>query len=710
MRGCGPFPQRLSDGMDATALLEATGSWLSSHPGWAGLLVFAIAMGESLAIVGLFVPGAVLMFVVGALVGGGMMELWPTLGWAAAGAVAGDGISYWIGRHYHERLRTMWPFRRYPVLFERGEQFFLRHGGKSVLFGRFVGPVRPVIPLVAGMMDMPAWRFALVNLLSALLWAPVYILPGVVFSSSLSMATEVAGRMAVLLLVLLGVLLATLWLARAVFRLLQPRANPVIAAILGWSRRHPLVGGVAEALLDPDHPEARGLAVLAALLFAGVIASALLVGAVLGSQQLDNLNLLIYNSLQQLRTPWADRSMVLLTWFGDGYPLVLLLTVAAGWLWWRGDRLAPFHLLVAAACTELMVLLLKMLTAIERPVALYHGVNAYSFPSGHAAMSTVVYGMLAIIVAGALPVARRWWVYGAAGLLAVLVGFSRLYLGAHWLSDVLGGFMLGGAWAALLGIAYRRHSASPQGGFSAGGFTTVLIATLLVTAIWGMSRVERDMQRYAPVRVVQQLDAELWWRDSWRQLPAYRQDLRSLHDHPMTLQWAGGLGELQEAMLAAGWHTPVRFDAAHLLQLLSPGIDAAQLPLLPQVNDGRHEALRLVRATQQPDQLLVLRLWPTDTLLMPGERPLWYGNVSRLRFSRVAGMFSVARTMEDFVQPLERFVQDVQRSGGITVRVVWREPSLPRGRGWDGRVILLRAGTDPAPAPPAAPPGAAADR
>ncbi len=692
--------------MEVGALLDTISGWIASHPGWAGWLVFLIALGESLAIVGLFVPGAVLMFAVGALVGGGLLELWTVLAWAAAGAVVGDGISYWLGRHYHDRLRHIWPFRRYPALFERGERFFLRHGGKSVLFGRFVGPVRPIIPLVAGMMDMPAGRFFLVNLLSALLWAPAYILPGVVFSSSLSMATEVAGRMAVLLLVLFTLLLATLWMARTLFRLLQPRANPVIGGILLWSRRHPLVGDLAEALLDQAHPEARGLAILAALLFVWVTVSALLVGAVLGSQQLENLNLLVHNSLQQLRTPWADHIMVLSTWFGDGYPLLFILLAAAGWLWWRGDRLAPFHLLLAAACAELTVLLLKWLTAVERPVVLYQGVNAYSFPSGHTAMSTVVYGMLAIVMAGALPVARRWWVYGMALLLAVLVGFSRLYLGVHWLSDVLGGFALGGAWAALFGIAYRRHLPAPRAGFSAGSFGQVLAGVLLVVALWGVLRAEQDMQRYAPVRVVQQLEADAWWQDSWQELPAYRQDLRSLHDHPMPVQWAGDPELLRGLLEEKGWRSPPPFDFASVLQLLNPQIDIGALPLLPQVNDGRHEALRMVRTAAEGGRLLVLRLWPTDLVLQPGGYPLWYGNVSRMRFSRVAGLFTVARTTGDFGAALDSFLEDVGRSGGIDYREVVRPGVAPRA-GWDGRVILLRPA---APAPPAAPPGAAAGR
>ena len=680
--------------MDAAALIETISHWIAANPGLAGWLVFAIALGESLAVVGLFVPGVVLMFVVGALVGGGMMELWPTLGWAAAGAVAGDGISYWLGRYYHQRLRLVWPFSRYPALIDKGEEFFQRHGGKGVLFGRFVGPVRPIIPVVAGMMDMPAWRFSLINVLSALLWAPAYILPGVIFSSSLSMATEVAGRLAVVMLLLFTVLLVTVWLMRWVFWLLQPRANPVISLILAWSRRHPLVGGVAEALLNPEHPEARGLAILSVVLFVTVFISVLLIAAIQESQLLGNLDLLIFNALQELRTPWADQVMVFVTWFGDAYAIGLLLLVTAVWLGWKRNWRAVSHMLVAVICAEIMVLVLKAVTAIERPVAIYQGVNTFSFPSGHTAMSAVVYGMLAIIVAGMLPLARRWLAYGLAGVLAVLVGFSRLYLGVHWFSDVLGGFVLGVAWASLVGIAYRRHPPPVQRA-TAGRFCAVIAGALLVTGLWGAVQVGQEVERYAPVRTVQQLNVDEWWEKAWADLPAWRADFRSLHNHPLTVQWEGSIGELRDRLVEVGWYVPPSLDATHALRLLASQTDAEKLPVLPQVNDGRHEALRLVHTTGQADLLLVLRLWPTDIVLVPDDIPLWQGNVSYLRFSRVAGLITRASTEADFIQPFNIFSRDIEQIEGLSVKQVFRNGQLPKSVQWDGRVILIRVDESP---------------
>jgi hypothetical protein len=125
--------------------------------------------------------------------------------WAAIGAVAGDGLSYWLGRHFDKQLRSIWPFTKHPDLIPRGEQFFHKHGGKSVLFGRFIGPIRPIIPAIAGIMHMNPYHFYFVNILSALTWAPIVLLPGVVFGSSLHLAGAVAGRLVMLILILVGI-------------------------------------------------------------------------------------------------------------------------------------------------------------------------------------------------------------------------------------------------------------------------------------------------------------------------------------------------------------------------------------------------------------------------------------------------------------------------------------------------------------------------
>lgn len=158
--------------------LDLMEQWIVANPHWAGFTVFALSLSESLAVVGLFIPGLIVMGVVGGLVSAGVLEMIPTLLWAIAGAIAGDSISYYLGRHFKHHLPYYWPFRRYPKWLDRGKDFFLRHGGKSIIIGRFVGPVRPFIPVVAGMMAMTPKQFLFANVLSAIIWAPIYMLPG----------------------------------------------------------------------------------------------------------------------------------------------------------------------------------------------------------------------------------------------------------------------------------------------------------------------------------------------------------------------------------------------------------------------------------------------------------------------------------------------------------------------------------------------------
>lgn len=155
-------------------------NWLGSHTRWLGLAIFLIALAESLAIAGLLIPGVLLLFAASALAGGGDLGLLATLSWAFAGAVCGDLLSFALGRWFHQDIRRMRLFARHLHWLDRGESFFRRYGTYSIVLGRFIGPIRPIIPLVAGMFDMPFWRFVLVNILSALAWAPVYVLPGYV--------------------------------------------------------------------------------------------------------------------------------------------------------------------------------------------------------------------------------------------------------------------------------------------------------------------------------------------------------------------------------------------------------------------------------------------------------------------------------------------------------------------------------------------------
>lgn len=161
-------------GLDMTAVTD----FIVANIAWALPLAFLVSFAESLALVSVLVPGTAILLACGALIPSGILPLWPLMGGAFAGAVLGDAVSYYFGRYYGSALATTWPLSRYPTMLQKGEAFLARHGVASIAIGRFCGPVRAVVPLVAGIVKMDARRFWLANIGSALVWAPVIFMPG----------------------------------------------------------------------------------------------------------------------------------------------------------------------------------------------------------------------------------------------------------------------------------------------------------------------------------------------------------------------------------------------------------------------------------------------------------------------------------------------------------------------------------------------------
>lgn len=604
-----------------------------------GLIVFVTALGESLAVVGLILPGAALMFGFGALIALGQLEFWATWAWAAAGAMIGDGLSFWLGRTYHQRLRQLWPFSAHPEMLDRAVSFFQRHGGKSVLLGRFVGPLRPVIPAVAGMLDMPLRRYLPANVCSATLWAPAYLLPGMAFGASLELAAQVTGRLVVLILLLLGLLGLTAGLVRALYRLLQPHAQDWLKRFALWSRDHPLLAPVSASLMDPEKQELRGLLTLAALLLGSVIFISLLLIAA-GQRLPTALDLSLFHFLQSLRTPWTDNLMVFVTSLGDA-PVKAMLTVAVlAWLWRQGARSAAFHWLAAVGFGLVSSALFKWLAQAPRPIEMYEGISRFAFPSNHATMTTIQFGFLAVLVAHELPPARRWRPYLAAALLITPIAFSRLYLGAHWLTDTLGGISLGVVWVALLGLGYSRHPAPPlrRWGLLAVICAAVLLAELGDTLLFH----QRDLDRYQPRAMLRTQPREQWWRSDGRLLPTYRADWQGNHQQSLELQWAGARQELEQRLHAAGWRVAPALTLASALFWLDPQVQVTDLPALPRLHQGRPETLTLTHPGETPETRWVLRLWDSYLRLEPGATPVWLGNISLQKLQRRLAFFSLA--------------------------------------------------------------------
>ncbi len=634
-----------------SASLTALFDWLQQNPLISLLFVFLVACGESLAVVGLIVPGALLMVGFGALIALDYLAFGPTVIAAILGAIAGDGVSYWLGVKYNRNLVCLWPFSRYPDLLKRGETFFQQHGGKSVLLGRFVGPLRPIIPAVAGMLKMPLRQFLFVNILSALFWAPLYLLPGIIFGASLELAAEFAGRFTLLLVGLVFSLWFILWLIRLGYLWFIPYSDAVMARLVNWSRRHPLAGEIPAAIIVPEHSEIRGLSLLAVLLLLTTMGFILLSQLAGYFPFMHNLNQLVFHTLQALHNPPFDHAMVFITTMGDIKLLAGLVFLTAVFLLITKQYLALWHWLAAFLFPLVLVELLKQFYALPRPPGI-DLLQGYAYPSGHATLATATYGFFAILLARDVRQPYRLGIYIVTSLLLLLIAFSRLYLGAHWLTDVVGGMLLGLAWTAFLGIAYRRHA--PEGYFKRlelSFISGLLVVCLLLYPSFMHSR-QYNLYQTNPAEYF--MTETSWLESGWQAVSSVRQDLRGHNDFTFNLQWMAEAKHISTILEANDWHSTAG-RPGNYFNWINASATIYELPLLPHVHNGQYENLRFSKAIP-PNKLYVIRLWRSQIAIQnaQGEHSLWFGYVSQMEKVEKFGLRYLI-TSPDMITPLEWF-------------------------------------------------------
>jgi len=328
------------------------------------------------------------------------LTLWPMLLAAFLGAVFGDGLSFWLGHKYHREILARWPLNRYPALIARSETFFDSHGGKSIFLARFTPGVRAFVPLVAGMLRMPSRRFYAANIFSALVWAPSHILPGVFIGVYFTVAGPAAGRLAALLITVIVVL----WIVVRVMRYLLDRGIPLLLAksdrLRSWAKgRSGWLARQIEALLDPSRGETRVLLAFALLLIAAAWAFFGILEDVVSGDPLVQVDVAVYQILQDLRTPLADAFMVTFSELGDTVVVVPVAIVVFLWFAWKRDWKTAAYWAGAVGFASAINTAIKVALHRARPnEGLYSGWSDFSFPSGHSTTNAVLYGFLAFLI------------------------------------------------------------------------------------------------------------------------------------------------------------------------------------------------------------------------------------------------------------------------------------------------------------------------
>ena len=441
--------------------LNDLSAWLGAHPGWLAVALFATAFVESLAIAGIIVPGVAILFAVATFAGQAGMPVSAALMWAGLGAIAGDSISFALGRTLQGRLNSVWPLSRYPALIAKGTGFFRQHGGKSVVIGRFVGPIRPVIPLIAGALLMPWRRFLAFNIASAVGWAPVYVLPGFLVGSALSSEIRPPAHFYGVTGVSLGVLVL-IYIVLFRFQLGLAEGRPLYT----WLQRRMAQYDTTHRfwrLYSNQRPAREGEFPLTSIILALGASALFLLWMQLSTHThlLTAFNLEVAQWFGQLRQPLLDGPVIAITMIGDPQVLFAAATLSVMVLAFRGYYAAAAHVLVATLLTSVLVWGLKTGLAVPRPQEVVAPPTSGAFPSGHSAGITVLVCLMASFVAGEIRHNKRWQAYALVSLPLLPVALSRLYLGVHWFTDVIGGILLGLAITGAVRASYSRFDRTP---------------------------------------------------------------------------------------------------------------------------------------------------------------------------------------------------------------------------------------------------------
>jgi len=676
---------------------------ITSHPSIAYLLILFISFFESLAIIGLIFPGTIIMLGVGMIISTGALSLKPAIIMAIIGSILGDGISYWTGRIYHERLKTFWPFNRHPQILPRGEDFFYKHGGKSVLFGRFIGPMRPVIPIVAGMLGMGPLRFTLVDVISGIIWAFAYTLPGFLFGTSLALAGNISSRLSILLLLVVAAIWSFVWLCHHLIVIMINYGPRWFTSLEKWivsDKPVPKVVLLIKQLLSwfllREKGEELLLLFLALVLFVAGWGFIGVMQSVVMKEQLMLADQAIYHFLQSLRNPWADHLFIGIIEIGT-WPvnLAVAVIVLLALILSHCYRTARYWIISLAGGIGLYIII-KIMFNLPAPLAISLGISPYGFPSGPIMVSIVLYGTLALLVAkGLRSNTIRWGLFVMVFLVSFAIAFAHLYLGAHPLSDIMGGFLLASFWTALAGIVYLKDYAEPVPKRFLGSMTFIV---LFLAGSWQITEHHaQDFISYAPRHEIETMDLNAWLKTGWQKLPAWRTDLKGERDQPITLQWVGSLDQLSRYLMTQGWSSPEELNTKKVLGMLSPDTKVRDLPLFPHLHNGRVEGLVLFQGIG--DRRMVLRLWPTDIRLAKTRDPFWVGTVEIQKERRLAGLVTITRDTGDYTTASDSLRKELKGKGWLC-KVVHRRfnhniGNFAPGVAWDSQVILAMECLDP---------------
>jgi len=533
---------------------------------WGYWLIGLLAFGEALVLTSVFAPGTVVVVLGGALVAQGIYDFGDMIWFVAIGTILGAAASFRIG------ARSVGLFQQDRRIFssahlERGKRFFERYGAPSIIMGHFFGPLRPVIPVVAGLSGMSRRRFFLWNVIGGFAYAILLLGVGYFFGTAADLFSATmtrAGLFAIAVLLAIGVL----WFAAVKLRKALPFVVSVMRSVggaikdnpdvLALGARHPIFFRFVSHRLSRETFSGLPATILASafiyflFLYAGSTLDFVRQGQIVAA------DVRVASLLSAFRDPALVRFFTVVTAFGY-WKVIITIGIAASALMWLQKR--PHYLpglWLTVIGNQLTVTLLKNIFARPRPEMAVYAESSYSFPSGHSAASAAFFGFLTYVLirerVGPIVVS---FLVGAT--LVFLIGLSRIYLVEHYLSDVLNGYLVGVLWV-LIGIwlaewLHTKREWNTQAAILPWQKVTSIAAVLIAVVAAGM--IVEDYQQTRNVRSVPaiiQLDVPLETAFTVGRLSTHSENILGQPQEPISLVvLAPDDATFVEAFSKAGW-------------------------------------------------------------------------------------------------------------------------------------------------------------
>ena len=424
---------------------------------YAAWIAFFAAFGETLIGLGYFIPGSTLLLFLGVLAGQGYLDIKTLFLFAVAGAYLGDITNYHLGRRYGVTLLKKPRLHLSGRMIDSAHRFLNTHGAKSLFFARFLPGLKESISFLAGSLKMHRGKFLVWDFLGAVGWSLEFIGTGYLFSASLGLAQVWLSR-TVTVVALLVFLLILLYMLKRFFVRNAPIAKSIALSlwnaflntkqVRAFTLSHPKLTAFLHRRFDRSRFSGLPLTLftLAFLyvlaLFGGIVEDILTKDPIIYADRI------FANLVVQWRTPEMTTFFTWVTYLGK-WEVVLFFLAAATLIlsvYRKFNELISLYLSVVGSV--LFVYLGKMAFQRPRPETALYFEPTWSFPSGHALIAVSFYGFLGYLLMTQKGESFRTKVniFFATVILALLIGFSRIYLGVHYLSDVYGGFLLGTLW------------------------------------------------------------------------------------------------------------------------------------------------------------------------------------------------------------------------------------------------------------------------